>query len=236
MIGVDTTTNGHTASSDLVTPDMASGASLLVAESGRFLLAARPPVFFDDLPIIALTGIGGWVEPGESFATAVQREAIEETGSTVRLLDLHQTLVVRSPDRLESVCFVAETGPAALVFRRHGTPAFEPWSNEYESVVAVAVYAGLLTSRPGIVAQDEHPFFIWLFPEHMIALADADVPLGYLLADGAEILGTPDPAVDLNRGLVRMTDSIQSLVSALGPGAYSFLGEIARLTQPARAE
>ena len=236
MIHVDTTTNGHTASSDLVTQDMASGASLLVAEGGRFLLAARPPVFVDDRAIVALTGIGGWLEPGETFATAVEREAIEETGSTVRLLDLHQTLVVRSPDRLDSLCFVRETGPAALVFRRHGTPAFEPWSNEYESIVAVAVYAGLLTSRPQVVAQHEHPFFVWLYPEQMIALADADAPLGYLLADGAEIIGAPDPDVNLARALVRLTDSIQSLVSALGPGAYSFLGEIARLTQPARAE
>lgn len=236
MIHVDTTTNGHTASSDRVTQDITSGASLLVAESGRFLLAARPPVYVDDRAIVALTGIGGWLEPGETFATAVEREAFEETGSTVRLLDLHQTLVVRAPDRRESVCFVGETGPAALVYRRHGTPAFEPWSNEYESIVAVAVYAGLLTSQPRVVAPHEHPFFVWLYPEQMIALADADAPLGYLLADGAEVIGVPGPDLNLARALVRLTDSIQSLVSALGPGAYSFLGEIARLTQPARAE
>lgn len=234
MIHVDSTTNGHTASSDLVTPQMASGASLLIAENGRFLLAARPPLFAGNRTVVALTGIGGWVEPGETFATAVEREALEETGCAARLLDLHQTLVVRAPDRRDSVCFVGETGPAALVYRRHGTPAFDPWSNDYESVVAVAVYAGQLTARAHVVFPEEHPFFMWLYPEQMIDLADADEPLGYLLADGAEIIGTPD--VDRLRTLVRLTDSIQALISALGSGAYAFLGEIARLTQPARAE
>lgn len=234
MIHLDSITNGHTASSDLVGPDMASGASLLIAEDGRFLMAARPLHWLDDRAVISLTGVGGWIEPGETFPQAVAREAMEETGSTIRLLDLHQTLVVRSPEQRHSVCFVGETGPAAMVFRRHGTPAFEPWSDTYESIVAVAVYAGMLTSRPRVVARDEHPFFMWLYPEQMIALSDTDAPLAYLLADGAEIFGAQP--MDLPRSVVRLTDSIQALISALGPGAYSFLGDIARLTQPARAE
>ena len=121
-----------------------------------------------------------------------------------------------------------------MVFRRHGTPAFEPWSEDFQSVVAVAVYAGMLTVLPRVVDETEHPFFIWVHPEQMIALSDADVPLAYLLADGAELLGNTD--VDPACCVVRLTDSIQSLISALGPGAYAFLGDIARLTQPARAE
>lgn len=234
MVHVDTTIHGRTVSSDLVSPEMGSGASLLVAEGGRFLLGSRPPVPVGDRMVIALTGIGGWVEPGESFAQAITREAIEETGSDIRLLDLHQTLVIRSPEQQDQVCFFNETGPAALVFRRHGTPAFEPWSDDYQSIVVVAVYAGMFTSRPKVVFEAEHPFFIWLHPEQMIDLSDADVPLSYLLADGAEILGTPD--IDPFRCVVRLTDSIQALISVLGPGAYTFLGDIARLTQPARAE
>lgn len=234
MIDVDSIMNSHTVSSDLVRPEMGSGASLLIAENGRFLVAARPPQPIGNRSIVALTGIGGWVEAGETFAQAVEREALEETGSGIQLIDLHQTLVIHSPEERESLCFFSEVGPAALVFRRHGTPAFEPWSDQYQAIVAVAVYAGMLRSRPRVVAESEHPFFLWLYPEQMIALSDADEPLAYLLADGAEILGNPD--IDLARSVVRLTDSIQSLISALGPGAYSFLGEIARLTQPARAE
>lgn len=234
MIHLDSATDGHTASSDLVDASMTSGASLLIAEDGRFLVAARPLQWLEDRAVISLTGIGGWVDPDESFAHAVQREALEETGSTIRLLDLHQTLVVRSPEQRHFVCFVGETGPAAMVFRRHGAPAFEPWSNDFESIVAVAVYAAILTSRPNVVAHAEHPFFMWLYPEQMIALSDSDEPLPYLLADGAELVGVA--AKDLPSSVVRLTDSIQALISALGPGAYTFLGEIARLTQPARAE
>lgn len=233
MIHAGSLAHGHTALSNLVDPGMACGASLLIAEEGRFLLAARPLHHVENRTIVELTGIGGWLEEGETFAEAVAREAVEETGATVRLLDLHQTLVIHSPDRRESLCFVGETGPAALVFRRWGTPAFQPWSEEYESIVAVAVYAGTLNSRPQVVAESEHPFFMWLYPEQMLILADADVPFDYLLADGAEVVG---PAGNLSRGMVRLTDSIQALISALGSGAYAFLGEIARLTQPARAE
>lgn len=234
MIDAATTIHAHTLSSDLVTPEMGTGASLLVAEDGRFLLSARPPFPVGDRSIIALTGIGGWLEPGETFVDAINREALEETGSTIRLLDLHQTLVIHSPTQQEEVCFVGETGPAAIVFRRHGTPAFEPWSDDFTSIIAVAVYAGMFTSRPQVVFEAENPFFLWLHPEQMIALSDADVPLSYLLADGAEILGAPD--IDPFRCVVRLTDSIQALISVLGPSAYTFLGDIARLTQPARAE
>jgi 8-oxo-dGTP pyrophosphatase MutT (NUDIX family) len=234
MIDTNATMHARTVSSDLVTPDMGTGASLLVAENGRFLLSARPPVPVGDRSVVALTGIGGWLEPGEGFFDAINREVMEETGSEVRLIDLHQTLVIHGPGQQQQVCFVGETGPAALVFRRHGTPAFEPWSEDYESIVAVAVYAGMFASRPGVVYEAENPFFLWLHPEQMIDLSDSDVPLAYLLADGAEILGDLD--IDPFRCVVRLTDSIQALISVLGPGAYSFLGEIARLTQPARAE
>lgn len=234
MVNVDSTINASAVSSDLVTPEMSRGASLLVAENGRFLLAARPPYTIGDRSVVKLTGIGGWVEPGETFSDAVAREAVEESGSTIRLLDLHQTLVIHAPGQQETVCFVRETGPAALVFRRHGTPAFEPWSDTYQSIVAIALYAGTFNSRPRVVDPAEHPFFLWVHPEQMIALSDADVPLSYLLADGAEILGDPD--INPFRCVVRLTDSIQALIGVLGPGAFSFLGDIARLTQPARAE
>lgn len=210
------------------------GASLLVVEEGRFLMAARPPVVTPYRTLITMTGVGGWLEPGESFSGAALRETTEETGVTVRLLDLHDTLIVHGPEMIEDVCIVGETGPAAIVYCRMGTPPFDPWSDDYEAVVPVTVYAGALAGRPEVVAPEEHPFFLWLYPEQLIALADGELPLRFLLSDGAKFVGDFDP--DHERVVVRLGDSIPALVSALGPGAFGFLGRIARLSQPARVE
>lgn len=210
------------------------GASLLVVEDGRFLLAARPPIVTPSRILVNLTGVGGWLEPGESFSAAAMRETVEETGVNVSLIDLHDTLIVHSPDIIEDVCIVGELGPAAIVYCRLGTPPFDPWSDEYDSVVPVTVYAGALSGHPSIVAPDEHPFFLWLYPEQLIALADGELPLDFLLSDGAKIEGNFD--ADNTRVLVRLSDSIPALLAALGPTAFGFLGRIARLTQPARVE
>lgn len=214
--------------------DVGRGASLLVVESGRFLVAARPPVATDSRVLVNLTGIGGWVENDETFAEAVRREAVEETGSGVDVIDMRETIIVRSPDAIEEVCIVGEPGPAAIVYCRIGTPAFDPWASDYASVVAVTIFAARLHDRISVVAPDEHPFFLWLYPEQLIALSDSELPLDFLLGDGAELQG--ELVDDPGRSLVRLNDSIPSLLTALGPGAFNFLGKIARLSQPAHIE
>lgn len=224
----------HRQLSEFVEPGMARASSLLVVDEGRFLLASRPPVEERQRVLLRLTGIGGWSEGDESFAATAMRESIEETGSIVRLLDLDQTLVVRSPDDMQFMTISNEVAPAALVYRRFGVAPFDPWSGTFQSVAPVAVYAGTLRERARIVAHEEHPLFMWLHAEQMIALADADEPLDYLLADGADIVGPVE--FDPQRAIVRLTDSIQALITALGPRAFSFLCDIARLTQPTRAE
>lgn len=224
----------QTIAETITEPGVERGASLLIAEDGRFLVAARPPISVNSRVLINLTGIGGWLEADETFAEAVQREAIEETGSRVKLLDLSETLLVRSPEDIEEVCIVGEAGPAAIVYCRLGAPPFDPWSDEYAGVVAVTVFTGTLTERPRIVAPDEHPFFLWLYPEQLITLSDCELPLDYLIADGAELFGEYEG--DISRAVARLTDSIPSLLTALGAAAFSFLGDIARLTQPPRVE
>jgi 8-oxo-dGTP pyrophosphatase MutT (NUDIX family) len=224
----------HRHLSELVEPGTARASSLLVVGEGRFLLAVRPPIIERDRVLLRLTGIGGWSEGDETFAATAVRESIEETGIAVRLIDLDQTLVVHSPDDINLLAVSGEVAPAALVYRRFGTAPFDPWSAVYRSVAPVAVFAGTLGERPRITAREEHPFFMWVYPEQMMQLSDADEPLEYLLADGAELAGPAE--IDRERAIVRLTDSIQALITALGPRAYSFLSEIARLTQPASAE
>jgi 8-oxo-dGTP pyrophosphatase MutT (NUDIX family) len=215
-------------------PITGRGASVLVVEEGRFLVAARPPIVTPSRKLINLTGVGGWLEQGENFSAAVLRETLEETGAGIRLINLKETLIVHGPEVIEDVCIVGEVGPAAIVYCRLGTPPFDPWSDQYDAIVPVTVYAGSLVGRPQIVAPEEHPFFLWLHPEQLIALADGELPLDFLLSDGAKLEGEFDS--DSQRTLVRLGDSIPALLSALGPAAFGFLGRIARLTQPTRAE
>jgi 8-oxo-dGTP pyrophosphatase MutT (NUDIX family) len=209
-------------------------SSLLLAADGRFLLGIRPPVHERGRVLLRLTGIGGWADGDETFAETAIRESIEETGSGVDLLDLDQTLLVHSPDDIQVTGFSRDTAPAAVVYRRFGTAPFDPWSPRFGSVAPVAVYVGILERPVQIRRPEELPFFMWVHAEQMIALADSDEPLDYLLADGAELVGAA--GFDTGQAIVRLTDSIQALLTALGPRAFVFLCDIARLTQPARAE
>ena len=152
------------------------------------------------------------------------------TTNVNRLADVTLALV----QQRSALAELLEVAPAALVFRRFGTAPFDPWSTTYRSVSPVAVFAGVLNERARITMRDEHPLFIWVYPEQLIALSDSDEPLEFLLADGAELLGAPE--FDPERAIVRLMDSIQSLIAALGPSAFQFLCEIARLTQPTRVE
>lgn len=220
--------------SELVHLGTARASSLLLSDEGRFLLGIRPPVHQRGRILLRLTGIGGWADGDESFAATAVRESVEETGSSVRLLDLDETLLVHAPDDIQATSFSRDTTPAAIVYRRFGTAPFDPWSPRYGSVAPVAVYVGVLDKPVQIQRPEEIPLFMRVHAEQMIALADSDEPLPYLLADGAELLGPV--GFDTNQAIVRLTDSIQALLTALGPRAFSFLGDIARLTQPTRAE
>ncbi|MDQ3548985.1 MAG: NUDIX domain-containing protein, partial [Chloroflexota bacterium] len=113
--------------SELVQPGGARASSLLLSADGRFLLGIRPPVHERGRVLLRLTGIGGWAEGEESFAETAVRESVEETGSGVRLLDLDQTLLVHSPDDIQTTRVSRETAPAAVVYRRFGTAPFDPW-------------------------------------------------------------------------------------------------------------
>jgi 8-oxo-dGTP pyrophosphatase MutT (NUDIX family) len=224
----------HASLSELVQPGAARASSLLLSDEGRFLLGIRPPVHERGRVLLRLTGIGGWADGDESFSATAFRESIEETGSSVRLLDLDQTLLVRSPDDIQTTGISRETAPAAVVYRRFGTAPFDPWSPRYGSVAPVAVYVGVLDRPARIQRPEELPLFMWVHAEQMIALADSDEPLDYLLGDGADLIGPV--RFDPSQAIVRLTDSIQALLTALGPRAFTFLCDIARLTQPTRAE
>lgn len=205
---------------DLIPPDTFLGTSLILGGDDRFLYGMRPPVEVRGRSIVELTGIGGKIEPGDlTYTAGVLREAQEEIGCDVSIIDCQETLVVRGSDRIEPVVLVGGNRPAAVVTRRYGTPPHQPWDERGTGEVCVIVFAGALAGQPEPRA--ELPWLIWLRPEHILRTARADTLLEELLNDGAGLVLGREP---LPEGTLwaRMTDSQEALGIALGDRLPAF--------------
>jgi 8-oxo-dGTP pyrophosphatase MutT (NUDIX family) len=207
--------------SELVPHDIFVGTSLILRQDNRLLYGIRPPREEGKRPVLELTGIGGGLEEGESLTTGVMREAQEEIGCDVRLLPCRETIVVRGPHLLERASLHGEERPAAVVFRAYRTPPHQPWHPDNQGDACLIVFLGQLLGRPTPVAQAELPALLWLKPAHVVATARQDVPLQDLIDTGAQL--DEGPIGHLPRtGCVRLTDSQEALVIALGDSALPF--------------
>jgi hypothetical protein len=209
----------------IIPPGIFLGVSLILRGNGRFLFGIRPPKEFkDQQPILELTGIGGKLEPEDvSFEAAVQREACEEIGSQVTLLPSQTTLIVRSQADLTWLSLEDNQCPAAVVFRGHRTPPHQPWHPNHRDIGCLVVFLADLISTPRLT--QELPHMIWLNPEHILQVAQADLCLGSLLNDGAELVLGQTPA-PLGSTWVRLTDSQEALAIALGEKTTAFYSSL----------
>lgn len=211
---------GSTSLSDLVPAGIFVGTSLILRHDGRLLYGCRPPHAESARQIIELTGIGGGMEEEDASLTAgVLREAQDEMGCGVRLLPCRETLVVRGPGQIERVVLQGEERPAAVVFRRFRTPPHQPWHAHNAGEACLVVFLAELDGQPWPAM--ELPALVWLRPLHVVDTARDDAPLRKLLDSGAELvevrLGSmPETA------WVRLTDSQEALVLALGDDALTF--------------
>lgn len=206
--------------SELIPAGVFIGTSLILHREARFLYGLRPVKHTPSGPVLELTGIGGKLEPvDDSFSAGVLREVQEEIDCPVRLMACPTTLVVRGPQQLERAPLRGAERPAALVFRRHRTPPHQPWHPENQGEGVVVVFAAELLGPPHPAL--ELPHLLWLQPEHILATARADIPLGELLASGASLVSGPQPAPPLDLP-VRLTDSQEALALALGEDTLAF--------------
>jgi len=196
------------------------GTSLILRHDGRLLYGCRPPRTEGSRQIVELTGIGGGVEQDdESLTAGVLREAREEMGCGVRLLPCHETIVVRGPDHAERMALQGEERPAAVVFRHFRTPLHQPWHEDNEGEACLVIFLAELDGQPWPAM--ELPALIWLKPVHVVETARQDVPLRKLLDSGAELIeDDSDPLPEA--AWVRLTDSQEALVLALGDDALTF--------------
>jgi 8-oxo-dGTP pyrophosphatase MutT (NUDIX family) len=206
--------------SHLVPEGMFVGTSLVLRRGGRFLYGVRPARAEGRRQVAELTGIGGALEEeDDSLTDGVLREAGEETGCAVRLLPCRETVVVRGQERVERVALQGEERPAAVVFRRYRTPPHQPWHEDSPGEACLVVFLGELDGQPRPVM--ELPALVWLKPVQVIQTARQDVALGRLLDSGAELIEN-ESGVLPGTTWVRLTDSQEALVLALGDDALSF--------------
>ena len=210
---------------DPIPDDIFTGTSLILRHGGRFLYGMHPPRVEGPRQIIRLTGIGGRMEEyDESWTACALREAQEEMACGVRVIRSRETIVVRGEHDVQQVTLTGTEHPAAVVFRRYQTPPHQPWHEDHEGEVCVVVFLGELqgTPRPAM----ELPALIWLRPSQVVETAHQDVLLRHLLAAGAELVESA-PAAMPETAWVRLTDSQEALVLALGDDALGFYQELA---------
>ncbi len=200
------------------------GVSLILPGRSGFLLGGRPLRPSAAGPVLELTGIGGGVTHADRSVTdAARREATEEIGCDVRLLPSTTTLIVRDRDHIEIVSFAGAELPAAIVFLGYRTPPHEPWCPEHRGATCLVVFLAELLGCPRPSA--ELPLLAWLDPETLCAAACADMPFSRL-AGGLALLS---PAAYPPDGtLVRLTDSQEALILALGDRALPFYRTLAQ--------
>jgi len=218
---------------DLLPAEGITGASLILAGgtppiqgTSSLLYGCRPVSYHSGRAIVEITGIGGRMEAtDESAMDAAQREAWEEVGCEVEIIPQRETYVVRGVADVQRIALPDEPAPAALVFRRHGTPPHQPWHEVHQGDVSILVFQAHLLGEPRPTG--ELPALLWLSPTQVVATAERDVPLRQLLQGGATLLER-----DLGRtprdSLARLTDSQEALVLALGNDALAYYQRLCR--------
>lgn len=203
---------------DLIPSNTFVGTSLILRRGDRFLYGIRPIMMAGRTQILELTGIGGGLEKeDESYTAGVRREAIEETGSDVTIVDCASTWIVPGRQQVEQITLTGDRRPAALVYRHHRTPPRQPWHPDNQGAAWLIVYLGELQDEP--TPTMELPWLIWLSAAQVQQTAHDDVPLRDLLLHGAELITRPADPPPSPAALTRLTDSQEALILALGDKA-----------------
>ncbi len=190
------------------------GASLFLLYAGQVLYGVKRIERRDGTTVALLTGIGGKVEPGETYRQCALREAQEEIGATPRLVAFRKTFLIDETG-LSGTATVPDN-PLAVVTR--------PVPGHAERL-RVHLFGASLAQEPEPIENLRH---LLLIPPAELGRVSADQPpLCAILAAGGRVISR-DPAECPPEARLRFVDSPETYVPYLAPRAAKIMAAIQR--------
>ena len=179
---------------NLIPASAERGAGLILRYRERYLFFLAGSRYRDETSTF-YAGIGGHLEAGETWLDCLQREAIEEIGATVTVIDSNRFYHVSAEDQVRRLGErPGEEHLRPLAFLEIPIPADVPWNQTgHTHLYCVLVYRAALETRRLPAPADVDGLL--LLPAELVAESlDESLTLGDLLARGAELVEkTPMP-------------------------------------------
>ena len=171
--------------SDLIPPGAETGSGLALRHRGRYLFELAGPRYASPSGATFYAGIGGHLEPGETWPACAQREAREELGCEVKIRPAERTAYIARDGELRLVAVDDE--PRPLCIYELWNPPDGPWNERGEGYIYyIVVYEATLDDAAEPRPRDVDGI-LWLAPELVPRTAQAPMTLASLLESGAKL-------------------------------------------------